>query len=387
MTLCGEICVRHIEKKALQKPKKDVSMQELSKQSAEFLRIRGFLTRDDFEGFTSESLFIMQFVKKGWGQGIAALSNMAEALLNSFKSGVIVQSEVKALIDGVVARALHKSVSPYRKDPRVVKNLGGYGYYLEHLNIILGCYQSAVDDKYLKLNLRVTEHLLAASFAENNYHAPLLPNVRMRWSADQAAIIYSIWLYDQNNGTFLANNLRDKWLSYMDTNMRDPETMLYMTEVMGVKRYSKQPRGCALAYLIYYGNHFAPKMAAEQWVLFKTHFLIRRLGITGFREYLASYKGGWTPDSGPIIAGIGVGASGLALKTAACMADTEIYSLLNRSASPIMRLLRGFMYVPLFNRLARLGTDLLATSIKLNADTRITLTHGIKVQDCSEVKL
>ncbi len=337
-------------------------------------RVVGFLQCDSFDGFTSDDLFIMQFVKKGWGQDIAALSNMAEALMNASKSGLMGGSEVKVLLDSVVIRALHKKVSPYGKDPRAVENLGRYGYYLEHLNIILGCYQSAVDDAYLDLNLRVTEHLLGASMAEDNCHAPLLPNVRMRWSADQAAIIYSIWLYDQNNGASLAVDLRDRWLSYMDTYMRDHMTGLYMTEVMGVKRYSKQPRGCALAYLIYYSSHFAPQTAAEQWDLFKTHMLIKRVGITGFREYLPSYKGGWTPDSGPIVAGIGVGASGLALKTAACMADIEVYDALNRSAGPVMRLLRGFMHVPLVQRLARLGTDLLATSIKLCADTRITLT-------------
>ena len=338
-------------------------------------RIIGFLERDSFQGFTSDDLFIMQFVKKGWGQDIAALSNMAEALMNTSKSGLVGDSEVKILFNSVVTRALHKKVSPYGKDPRAVENLGRYGYYLEHLNIILGCYQSAVGSKFLELNLRVTEHLLAASMAEDNCHAPLLPNMRMRWSADQAAIIYSIWLYDQNNGTSLANELRDRWLSYMDTRMRDHGTGLYMTEVMGVKRYSKQPRGCALAYLIYYSRHFAPQMAAEQWDLFKTHMLIKRACITGFREYLSSYKGGWTPDSGPIVAGIGVGASGLALKTAACMADTEIYDALNRAVAPVMTLLRGFMYVPLLSRLARLGTDLLATSIKLCADTRITASE------------
>lgn len=337
-------------------------------------RVSAFLQRDSFDGFTADDLFIMQFVKKGWGQDIAALSNIAEALMNASKSGLIGDSEVKTLLNGVVVRALHKKVSPYRKDPRAVENLGGYGYFLEHLNIILGCYQSVVDDEYLELNHRVTEHLLVASMAEDNCHAPLLPNVRMRWSADQAAIIYSIWLYDQNNGTSLAVDLRDRWLSYMDTYMRDHMTGLYMTEVMGVKRYSKQPRGCALAYLIYYSSHFAPQTAAEQWDLFKKHMLIKPVGITGFREYLPSYKGGWTPDSGPIVAGIGVGASGLALKTAACMADIEVYDALNRSAGPIMRLLRGFMHVPLLRRLARLGTDLLATSIKLCADTRITST-------------
>ena len=344
-----------------------------------FHRILGFLQHKSFDGFTSDDLFIMQFVKKGWGQDIAALSNMAEALMNVSKSVMVEDSEVKILLNGVVMRALHNKVSPYGKDPRAVENLGRYGYYLEHLNIILGCYQSVVDDTYLDLNLRVTEHLLDASMGEYNCHAPLLPNVRMRWSADQAAIIYSIWLYDQNNGSSLSNELRDKWLSYMDSKVRDHRTGLYMTEVMGVKRYSNQPRGCALAYLIYYCSRFAPQIAAEQWSLFKTHMLIKRAGITGFREYLSSYKGGWTPDSGPIVAGIGVGASGLALKTAACMADTEVYGALNRSIAPTMALLRGLMYAPLLNRLARLGTDLLATSIKLCADTRITSTERISL--------
>ena len=112
-------------------------------------RVVGFLQCDSFDGFTSDDLFIMQFVKKGWGQDIAALSNMAEALMNASKSGLMGDSEVKVLLDGVVSRALHKKVSPYGKDPRAVENLGRYGYYLEHLNIILGCYQSAVDDAYL----------------------------------------------------------------------------------------------------------------------------------------------------------------------------------------------------------------------------------------------
>lgn len=106
--------------------------------------------------------------------------------------------------------------------------------------------------------------------------------------------------------------------------------------------------------------------------------LIRRLGIYGFREYLEDYRGGWTPDSGPILAGIGVGASGLALKAAAAMGDHEVYKALNRTAAPTMTLLRGLMYVPLLSRLARLGTDVLATSIKLSADLRIAIAGQVE---------
>ena len=339
-----------------------------------YKKIKAFLQRDNFDGFTADDLFIIQFFKKGWGQDIAALSNMAEALRNMARLKVVDAAEIKQLLNNVVLRALHSKVSPHKRDLREVKNLGRYGYYLEHLNIILGCYQAMVDDTYLDLNQRVTQHLVDASLAESNLHAPLLPNVRMRWSADQAAIIYSIWLFDQNNGTSLSNELSKRWVEYMDANMRDPQTGLYATEVMGVKRYSKQPRGCALAYLIYYCSHFAPQVAANQWALFKEHMLVKRMGISGFREYLASYKGGWTPDSGPIIGGIGVGASGLALKTAASMNDEPIYKALHGSISPVIRFMKSLAHVPVIKRLARLGADLLATSIKLNSESHITLT-------------
>ena len=56
--------------------------REDSNRYHRFEKIKRFLLKDDFNGFTSDDLFIMQFIKKGWGQDIAALSNMAEALVN-----------------------------------------------------------------------------------------------------------------------------------------------------------------------------------------------------------------------------------------------------------------------------------------------------------------
>ena len=47
-----------------------------------FDKIKSFLEKTNFKGFTKDDLFIMTFIKKGWGQDIAALSNMAEALVN-----------------------------------------------------------------------------------------------------------------------------------------------------------------------------------------------------------------------------------------------------------------------------------------------------------------
>ena len=77
--------------------------------------IKEFLRREDFNGFTSEDLFIMQFIKKGWGQDIATLSNMAESLVNlSIKNPN--DDEYESLINEVVKRAIHPKVNPYKKD-------------------------------------------------------------------------------------------------------------------------------------------------------------------------------------------------------------------------------------------------------------------------------
>ena len=103
-------------------------------------KIKSFLEDDNFNGFTKDHLFIMTFIKKGWGQDIAALSNMAEALVNISIKHVKNIDETKKLIDIVVKRAVHPKVNPYKKNIEKVDKLGKYGYYLEHLNIILGCY-------------------------------------------------------------------------------------------------------------------------------------------------------------------------------------------------------------------------------------------------------
>ena len=48
-------------------------------------------------------------------------------------------------------------------------------------------------------------------------------------------------------------------------------------------------------------------------------------GRVAFREYLSDYNGRMTPDTGPIIAGCGIAATGLALNAASSMNDMKIF--------------------------------------------------------------
>lgn len=342
-----------------------------------YKRIEKFLRQETFNGFTKEDLFIKNFIPKAWGQDIAALSNMAEALRNTKNDNNFgshsraLRSDKMFLIDRVVQFALHPKVNPWKKDISRVNDFNHYGYYLEHLNIILGCYQDVADDKYLELNTRVTKYLRDESLIQENAHARLIPHVKMRWAADQAAIIYSLWLYDRNNGTEYHMEPKDRWIEYMETHGRHEETGMYITEVMGVKEYSNQPRGCSHAYMCYYMEHFDSVHGQQQWELFKEHMMVDGYFLSGFREYLPGYKGKWTPDSGPIIFGIGIAATGLALKPMKVWGEycqnrmRSIESVVKRG----MFICSILSSIPLIGRIASIGDDLLSISIRLAAET------------------
>src|SRR4051794_40610794 len=98
--------------------------------------------------------------------------------------------------------------------------------------------------------------------------------------------------------------------------MEDRET----DEVTGLFRssisdlwYASIPRGCATSWSIFYMAQFAPERAAE---LYRRH--VRALGRSvlgfgGFREWPADRSHGMDADSGPIVFGVGMAATGIGL--------------------------------------------------------------------------
>jgi hypothetical protein len=335
-------------------------------------RVEAFLNSSSFDGFTSDDLFIMNFIKKGWGQDIAALSNMAEAVHTRYQSSGIDQQRAQNLMREIIRRATHKTVSPYRSSVETVNDLGAHGYYLEHLNIIFGLSYAVGVDETENLNLRISEHLHHQSMMQKNAHARLMPHIKMRWSADQSAILKSLWLCDQNHQSDFHRVPVSRWLNHMASEMTNTETGLFETEAMRVKSYSRQPRGCSLSYMIHYMMSFAPDVAAEQWQLFKEHMHESRMGLCGFREYLPSYEGKWTPDSGPVIGGIGVAATGLGLKAAHTVNDLETHAALKRSVDRVLSVFQATRKIPGVGTLTSIGTDVLASAIYSNATPELT---------------
>ena len=77
------------------------------------------------------------------------------------------------------------------------------------------------------------------------------------------------------------------------------------------------------------------------------------------------------PDSGPILFGIGIAATGLALKPLRVWGDEWEWHIrcIQRNALRIQSVLRVIGYIPLIGRLSLIGTDLLASSILLAAES------------------
>jgi len=112
-------------------------------------------------------------------------------------------------------------------------------------------------------------------------------------------------------------------------------------------------------------------VAADQWQRFNLSMSTTLAGKKGYREYLPSYRGRWTPDSGPILCGMGIAATGLALNAATSVGDELTATELKASIGGVIKFCRWLDHIPLLTKLSRIGTDLLASSIYLNAITKI----------------
>ena len=95
------------------------------------------------------------------------------------------------------------------------------------------------------------------------------------------------------------------------------------------------------------------------------------MGINGYREYLKSYDGNWTPDSGPIIKGLGIAATGLALNASSTLGDIVTYKALEKGMTKVYKYFEKGDSIPGLNKVTKIGTDLLASSIWLNAETKV----------------
>lgn len=288
-----------------------------------------------FDGYAQRQVLAEQF-------SVVALSHFAAGLMNVAVEEPRHKERLARLTGELVRRARATTVSPYRQDPADVDDLGDRGLYLTHLNIILGVHRHVSgSDEHDRLHTRVSKHLARKSRG-GDWHARSYPLSKAQegdaganaWPADQAATLASLYLYDRTRGGRLSRPLIKSWLSYMKRKkMRHEETGLPRSAVSTTPDYADLPRGCGLSQTVLYMAQFAPKSARALYEDYREHFARDVLGFTGFREWPEGMDKGMDVDSGPIVLGVGVSATGIGIGAARLMADDRLYTGSMRAAS------------------------------------------------------
>lgn len=291
-----------------------------------YLYIKRHLERP-FRGYSATQVLAPQF-------GVVALSHMACGLVNVSRVEPQLNDEIAPLLAEIMRRAVSPEISPYQRSPAEVEDWGGHGLYLSHLNLILGCHRLVTGNAdYDALHRRLTEHLSAASLKDSDFHVTSYPN-SPKWPADQTVTLCSLHLYDRIHNTAFSAQPIAGWLDYMARHATANDLNLPHSSISELD-YAKYPRGCAMSWSVLYMAQFAPNEAAELYARYRAAFFKSVLGCGGFREWQPGESRGMDVDSGPIVFGIGVAATGLGVGPAKLFKDSEAYTAIMRSAAVV----------------------------------------------------
>lgn len=301
----------------------DLGQKFPERAAAHYWYLKDWLARP-FAGFSRYQTMVAAF-------DVVALSHLTCGLMNVATGKPEMREEFSPLLHELVRRALHETVSPYKTSPENVDTLGDSGLYLSHLNVILGCFRHVTGDTaYDGLHERITRHLAEKCLADGDFHIQSF-EAPFKWPADQTVTLCSLYIYDRIHNSAYSHRPIDGWLEYMREKKTDPQTGLPCSS-LSFFRYKDLPRGCANSWSILYMAQFAPEQAAGLYARHREHFSEAYLGLGGFREWPRGKSHRMDVDSGPVIFGIGVAATGIGIGPARLFNDATTYDRIMRTA-------------------------------------------------------
>lgn len=286
--------------------------------------IEGHLQKD-FEGYSFYQVLAPQF-------DIIALSHMASGLMNLSVADQERREIFAPLTEELVQRGIQ--ASPYESSPEVARSLGDHNLYHSHLNLILGIHRYiSGDEQYDEVHERISRHLRSRSLAGGDFHAISYHGYPQgKWPADQSVTLASLYLYDQIHDTSLSQRPIEGWLKVMES--RSDSSLGLHHSVMTPGLWAAEvPRGCALSWTVFYMAQFAPEEARVLYENYREHYAGFVLGWGGFREWPPDESHGMNVNSGPILFGLGMAATGLGVGAARIFEDEPMYTGIMRSAS------------------------------------------------------
>jgi hypothetical protein len=215
-------------------------------------------------------------------------------------------------------------------DPLASLDLGrsaDHGAYLGYLNLLLSLERRLQEGPGSRLNDRITAALLRRLGASpllllQSYPGEVYP-------VDNCAVVGSIGLHARATGR-QPPPLLERWERRVRERYLAPDTGLLIQRVHPTSGSSLDaPRGSGTALCAYFTSFALPRLSKDLYAALRRHLMGSLLGFGVVREYPPHHGGGpGDIDSGPVILGYGVSATGFALGPARLHDDASSFSRL-----------------------------------------------------------
>lgn len=159
---------------------------------------------------------------------------------------------------------------------------------------------------------------LATAFAA--VEGPLDAYPGQCWPCDSVAAVVALALHDEQFGSGHRAAL-DLYLDWVEDHADPRSAMIPGRVVPGTWEPLEPTRGCTTVWNVALLRPVAPEFAAAEYERARRHLGVERLGFQMFREWPAYDARGADIDSGPIIWGVGMTATGVGLAAARSQGD------------------------------------------------------------------
>ncbi len=231
-----------------------------------------------------------------------------------------VERLVRLVLPNVIA-----NVSPPGGKLETLAEHGQHAVYLGWLNLALGCLQYlGGGETYAPLHRSLSEGLLRALIAARG--RPLRSFPFYSWTFDTIPCLVSLWLYDVHCRGARSAEAIGCHLRWSREQATHPETGLPYSEVDETDGKPRElPRGCDLSFRLCLLAQVDRTYAERLYRNYARAYWVERGWIAGFAEWPHGSSSGWhissDIDSGPLLQGIGLAATGFGVGTTSAFGD------------------------------------------------------------------
>ncbi len=235
---------------------------------------------------------------------------------------------------------LARKLRPGDGDLARVRDYGEQATYLGQIALALGAWRSVGgDDRYDAPRRALCDALHVALVAADGGMLQSFPTYA--WTFDTIPSLVALRLDDVANGVTRSTAAIRRHLAWMQAHL-DPVTLLPPSALGDSGKPDKPPRGCELTLRIALLAQLDPESARTLYARTVAALWRERALMRGFAEYPEDARGQPDMDSGPIIQGVGLAATGFGVAAALACDDTPRVAMLAQQIADLAVLRRQF---------------------------------------------